>query len=78
MNELLAKVLQLPTAERATIARELLLSLEPDEFDVDAEAAWAKEIDARLTAIEQDRFSARDWREAVENIRQSLSQGSSQ
>jgi putative addiction module component (TIGR02574 family) len=72
-DELLSRALTLPEAERATLARQLLLSLEPDDFDADAEAAWVAELKARLARVKQGRFTARDWREAVADIRQSLS-----
>jgi putative addiction module component (TIGR02574 family) len=76
MNELLVQALRLPESERASMARQLLLSLEPEEPDCDVEAAWALEIEARANAIDQGRFSARDWREALAGIRQTLSRGS--
>jgi len=45
-RRLLAEALQLPVAERAQLAADLIASIdgEPDE---DAEAAWAKEIARR-------------------------------
>jgi putative addiction module component (TIGR02574 family) len=67
--------LQLPRKERATLARQLLLSLEPDEIDADYEAAWTAEIEARLARVEKGDYSASDWREAITRIRQSLARG---
>jgi|GraSoiStandDraft_51_1057287.scaffolds.fasta_scaffold63046_2 putative addiction module component (TIGR02574 family) len=67
----------LPERERAAITHELLLSLEEEDFDSDSETAWAAEIERRLAAVEKGQFSAQPWREAIEAIRQSLSQGPS-
>jgi putative addiction module component (TIGR02574 family) len=75
-NELLSQALSLPEAERAALARQLLLSLEA-ETAADADDAWALEIEARLAAIAEGRFQAKDWREALAEIRQKLSAGSS-
>jgi len=63
----------LPEQERAAITNELLLSLEED-FDADCETAWAAEIERRMEAVDQGQFSAQPWREAIQAIRQSLSQ----
>jgi putative addiction module component (TIGR02574 family) len=75
LNEILHRALGLPDPERAALARQLLLSLEPDDFDADSEAAWAEEIEARLDAVERGECTAADWREAVARIRQSLGEG---
>lgn len=75
-NELLSQALSLPEAERAVLARQLLLSLEA-ETAADEDQAWALEIEARLTAIAEGRFQAKDWREALAEIRLKLSAGSS-
>lgn len=75
LADLLPQVMQLPEEDRASLARQLLLSLEPEDHDADAEAAWAVELEARLAAIQQGRFSARDWREALADIRRSLRKG---
>ena len=49
-DELLSDALQLPPEERARLAHELLLSLEESE-DVDAETAWAGELELRAQEI---------------------------
>ncbi|HEX5443445.1 MAG TPA: addiction module protein [Pirellulales bacterium] len=71
-NDLLHQVLALPQQERAAMAHQILLSLELDDFDEDAEAAWAAEIEARLDSIERGDFVAYDAREALEDIRKQL------
>jgi putative addiction module component (TIGR02574 family) len=73
VSELLDLVMQLSPDERASLARELLLSLEPTPLeDVEVEAAWAAEIERRLARVDQGNYSACDWHEAVARIRQSL------
>jgi len=71
-NDLVTLVLELPEAERASLARQLLLSLEPPDLDSDNEAAWAAELEARIAAVEEGRFRAIDWRKALKRIRRSL------
>lgn len=74
-DEITNLVLALPQTERASLARRLLLSLEPDDFDEDGEAAWAAEIEKRMTAVERGNFRATDWREAIARIRKNLAHG---
>ncbi|HUY35922.1 MAG TPA: addiction module protein [Pirellulales bacterium] len=71
-NEVFAQALGLPEDARASLARQLLLSLETDDFDSDSEAAWAIEIEARLAAVERGGYAAQDWREALAEIRSRL------
>ena len=73
-NEILELALRLPLEDRATLARQLLLSLEPESYETDYEALWAAEIEARMARVEQGQFSAADWREAMDRIRRSLAQ----
>ena len=77
LDDLLNSALQLPPPDRAVLARQLLLSLEADELDADSETAWAVELEARLARVEQGQFTARDWREALADIRQTLRKDSS-
>jgi hypothetical protein len=56
------------------LAHRLLLSLEPEDLDPEADAAWAAELEARLAKVAQGDFVARDWREALADIRKSLSE----
>jgi putative addiction module component (TIGR02574 family) len=74
-EEITELVLALPETERASLARRLLLSLEPDNFDEDSEAAWAAEIERRMAIVEQGGFRATDWRESIARIRKDLAQG---
>jgi hypothetical protein len=77
MQEILDLAMRLPEPQRASLARQLLLSLEPDRFDEDHEALWVAEIESRLQRTEQGAADACDWREAIDRIRQSLPRGPS-
>ncbi|MFY0562691.1 addiction module protein [Archangium lansingense] len=50
-DELLSDALRLPPEERARLAHELLLSLEAEGEDSDAEAEWAGELDRRAQEV---------------------------
>ena len=71
-TQILDAALALDTAQRAEVAHQLLVSLEADDFDDDADPAWAAEIRRRLQAIRQGKVVLRDWDEALADIRQSL------
>ena len=73
VDDVFTSAMQLPESDRAALARQLLLSLEPEDFDADSESAWQAEIELRLAAVDSGNFEARDWREAVARIRKSLS-----
>ena len=66
-DDLLNQVLALPEQERAATAQQLLQSLEPE--DPDADEAWAEEIQARSDALHTGELTVRDWREAIQDIR---------
>jgi len=71
-NDLITQVLSLPEPDRAALARQLLLSLEPSDYDADCEAAWAVELDARLAAVQEERYAATEWRQSLGRMRESL------
>jgi putative addiction module component (TIGR02574 family) len=73
IDDLFASAQEMPPSDRAALAQRILLSLEANDFDADSEAAWAAELEVRLARIEQGNFQARDWREALAQIPQSLS-----
>jgi putative addiction module component (TIGR02574 family) len=77
VDELFARAQELPEAERADLAHRLLSTLEADATDPDYEEAWAAELAARLAKVERGEFTARPWREAVEDLRRSLPRGQS-
>jgi hypothetical protein len=74
VEEIRSRALQLPREDRATLAHDLLLSLEPDEFDRDAESAWAAEIAARSAAVARGEFTAYDSQESLARMRAMVTQ----
>ena len=71
-QELLTQVLQLPLNERASMARQLLLSLESEPVEADYEAAWEKELIERVKRLDEGKAEMFDWRESHEEIRGKL------
>ena len=71
-SQVLDAALRLNPDQRADIAHKLLLSLEPADFDEDADETWAGEIRQRLQAIREGRITLRDWDEALASVRQVL------
>jgi len=71
-SDLLDRALSLTPHQRAELARQLLLSLEPEDYNPEAEKLWAAEIEARLATFDRGESKASDWREAVERVRRSL------
>jgi putative addiction module component (TIGR02574 family) len=74
-TDVLTLAMKLPEKERATIAHELLLSLEPEVFDDDeVSAAWQQEIESRLQKMADGRHQTHDWRQTLQEIRAELKQ----
>lgn len=73
-KQLLVEALRLPEEERAALAAELIDSLDSD-VDVDAEAAWAAEIQARVSAIESGQAKTVPWSEARRRIHAAAGRG---
>lgn len=71
-DELLSDALRLSPQERAKLAHELLLSLEEQESDPDAEAEWAQELERRVQEVASGAVQTYDAREAIEEIRAQL------
>jgi putative addiction module component (TIGR02574 family) len=69
-DRLLEEALQLTPSERATLAAELLSSLE--DRDEDVKAAWAAEIVRRAADAETDPDDEEDWRTALDDIRREV------
>lgn len=80
LDSIRSQALQLTAADRAGLARELLLSLEDDELagDADLESTWTSEIRARAEVVASGNFTASDWRESVDRIRGELARRRSQ
>lgn len=61
-KKLLEDALRLPADERETLAGRLFESLERD--DPDAEVAWQKEIETRITELDEGQVKPIPWSEA--------------
>jgi putative addiction module component (TIGR02574 family) len=68
---LLAEALRLDSSSRAQLAAELLASLD-GPADADAEAAWAAEIERRVTAIEAGTAKLEPWDHVRRRIEKEL------
>jgi hypothetical protein len=71
-DQVLIDALSLPAEARATLALELLTSLDPVEEDEDVDGAWAAEVSRRLELIRQGKTVLRNWDEALESMRASI------
>ncbi len=70
-RQLLVEALSLPEADRAALARELIVSLEgPAKPGV--EEAWAKEIERRVKELDADPTIGSDWHEAIKNVEEKV------
>lgn len=69
--------LGLPSQDRASLARELIESLEAEEPADDIEAAWTEEIESRAEALDQGNARADDWKTSLERVRHQLREGRS-
>jgi hypothetical protein len=59
--ELIQQVLELPTAERAEVAAEVLFSLHPGDFDDADDQAWMAEIQSRREEVLKGETTMRNW-----------------
>jgi hypothetical protein len=69
-QELLAEALELPADERATIAAELLESL--DYASDDIEAAWTAEIQHRVAQARAGELESTDWRTVLDRVQKEV------
>jgi hypothetical protein len=67
----LAEALRLDDAARAELAAELLASLD-GPADPDADAAWAREIEQRVAAIEAGTVTLEPWTDVKRRIEKEL------
>jgi hypothetical protein len=74
--DVLIRALNLPTKDRAEIARQLILSLESCEPDQDADTAWEAEIERRLTLVDKGETQLLEWRESIDRVQKALKQRS--
>lgn len=68
-TDLLDRAMRLSSRDRAELARQLILSLEPTPLEVDADEAWEAEIEKRLAALDRDEVTPVEWRDAVNRAR---------
>jgi putative addiction module component (TIGR02574 family) len=73
-TDVLNRALNLSTKDRAEIARQLILSLEPGEHDDDVDAAWESEIERRLGQVDRGEAKLLEWRESAERVQKALKQ----
>lgn len=71
-KDLLEQAMSLPVRARATLAAELIHSLEEDEPDEDVEAAWAAEIKRRVAEVEAGTAKLVPADEALRDIRAAI------
>jgi len=70
-EEVRSQALGLPPGQRASLARDLLLSLETEEFEADTQQAWAREAEERAETLCTRRHCRSPMAESVERIRRS-------
>ena len=63
VQELLSTALRLPDKDRAELAASLIESLD-QPFDADAQAAWAEEIERRISELDNGSVRAVPWEDA--------------
>jgi putative addiction module component (TIGR02574 family) len=66
-RQLLDAALTLPDSERATIAAELIDSLDP-VIDPNHEAAWSEEIARRIAALDSGEAKTIPWDEVLKRM----------
>ncbi len=66
---LIDQALELPIDERADLARRLLLSLESEPFDDNADSLWLDELGKRIKRMDNGESRTLDWRQAHAEIR---------
>jgi putative addiction module component (TIGR02574 family) len=73
-QQILSLALSLPVSERASLAQQILQSLDAGPFDESCAAAWKAELVKRLDEADQGLIDEQDWQEVIEEMRRSLSQ----
>ena len=75
-EDVFSKALGLPEADRAELARRLLLSLEPEATEqvTAQEEAWAALIEERARSIDEGRATLVPWEEVRARLKRSLAE----
>ena len=66
--------LRLPPEGRATLAKQLIESLETEASCEDAESAWREEIEVRAESLARGEATADDWQISIARVRRALSE----
>lgn len=69
-ERVLDEALKLTAPQRASVAAELLASLD-GEADSDADAAWAAEIEKRIQRVRRGEATGRPWPVVRESLKRS-------
>lgn len=72
MTEVLSDALELCHTDRAALAHQLLLSLEPGDLEEDVDSEWANVIRRRLQEIRSGQIQLSDWDDALVRMRRKL------
>lgn len=67
-----SQALGLTANQRASLAHDLLVSLEDDAPDANAATAWGEEIESRSAAIAVGNMEASHWRESLARSKAAL------
>ncbi|MDY7233332.1 addiction module protein [Hyalangium rubrum] len=67
-EDLLSDVLRLPPEERAEVAHKLLLSLEVEAEDPEAQVEWSAEVERRAREVLNGSVKTVSWEQVEERI----------
>jgi putative addiction module component (TIGR02574 family) len=73
-DELLSDVLRLPPEQRAELAHKLLLSLEAEPAEQDAEGEWDSELERRAREVLDGTVKTVPWKDVEARITHRLRQ----
>jgi putative addiction module component (TIGR02574 family) len=73
-EDLLSDVLRLPPEERAEVAHKLLLSLEVEAEDPEAQVEWCAELERRAREVLDGSVKTVSWEQVEERISTRLGQ----
>ncbi|MFN0018765.1 MAG: addiction module protein [Pirellulaceae bacterium] len=74
LEDIRTQALGLTGNQRASLAHDLLVSLEDEAPDADAASAWGEEIESRSAAFAAGSIKAFDWRESLARSRAAFEQ----
>lgn len=74
VDQLRTQLLELPSADRAALARDLLLSLDVMPETSDTNSSWSDEIRERSEQVDSGNFTASAWQTSITNLRQQLAE----